>query len=106
MEAIKIDQVTDLKSSVKHLRPRFNGMEEIVLSMPMEGFLAYCNSYLSDGIGSKIRNHLGLWDDQSIMHNYFKKQGIIHPDDMCGVIIRKIHETILNEISEEVSIQG
>lgn len=42
------------------------------------------------GLGLWMRNNWGLWKG-SRLSNYFNKLGVLHPDDMSGIIIRFYH---------------
>lgn len=48
------------------------------------------------GLGQWIRNNWGLWSEESSLHQYFKKLGLKHADDMSGVILTSYHRH-LNE---------
>lgn len=37
--------------------------------------------------GRNIRNNWKLWQENTILHEWFKLQGIWHADDMSGIII-------------------
>lgn len=40
------------------------------------------------GFGMSIRNHYGLWDTTSPLHQWFHKElGVVHADDMSGIIM-------------------
>ena len=38
-------------------------------------------------LGRWIRNNWNLWDENSDLHQWFKKRGIFHADDMSGIIM-------------------
>ena len=38
-----------------------------------------------------IRNNWGLWAGEGELYSWFKNNGINHPDDMSGIIIRSFH---------------
>ena len=42
------------------------------------------------GLGTWLRNNLGLWED-SKLSRYFNSLGITHPDDMTGIILSGYH---------------
>lgn len=39
------------------------------------------------GLGAGLRYEWGLWQD-SVLAQWFKRNGVYHPDDMSGVILR------------------
>ena len=45
------------------------------------------------GIGLWIRNNWGLWKG-SRLYNFFKINGVIHPDDMSGIILTSYHREL------------
>lgn len=58
------------------------------------------------GFGTTLRNNLKLWDEKSKLHNYFKKLGIWHADDMSGIILNSWHRHLNNKsIKLEKQIQ-
>lgn len=44
--------------------------------------------------GRAMRNDWKLWDENSKIHNWFKKRGIWHADDMSSIILRSFHRKI------------
>jgi hypothetical protein len=50
--------------------------------------------YEHHGIGRYLRNQLKLWEKGSHLYNFFlNTYGIDHPDDMSGILMRKIFKT-------------
>jgi hypothetical protein len=48
------------------------------------------------GIGMWIRNNWGLWKGGT-MKDWFKDRGIVHADDMSGIILTSFHRYLRNE---------
>ena len=47
------------------------------------------------GLGRYLRNTLGLWNEKSDIKKYFNDElGILHPDDMSGIILVSFHRHI------------
>lgn len=42
---------------------------------------------LHHSLGRWLRNNWGLWQEDSVLHLYFKKLGLWHADDMSGLIL-------------------
>ncbi|MEN6290760.1 MAG: DUF6794 domain-containing protein, partial [Methanobacterium sp.] len=57
-----------------------------------EDALGYMGSFLmSNNAAMHLRNHLNLWDNNSVYHRFFKEKMLIeHPDDMSEVIIKEM----------------
>lgn len=66
--------------------------KEWILSVEENDFLA--RTHLA--LGMSIRNNWGLWAG-SHLASYFNEQGIHHPDDMSGVILRCYYHYIRGE---------
>jgi len=49
------------------------------------------------GLGTWIRNNWGLWEEDGMLHEYFTKLGLKHPDDMSGVILTSYHRHLNNK---------
>jgi hypothetical protein len=57
------------------------------------------------GIGMWLRNNWRLWGD-SRLSKYFNDLGILHPDDMSGIILTSYHRYLLGQdikLEEQVS---
>jgi hypothetical protein len=85
-----------LEKSAKKFLPRFKGMDEY-FERGKEGFVSFCHSQLSGGIGMQIRNELELWDPYSEGQIYFVNKGIKHADEMSGKILAKIWDLFYEE---------
>lgn len=66
-----VDTIVD-----QNFRDGFSGMSE-------DSFLGSTHF----GLGRWIRNNWGLWKGDSKLCEWFKRQGIHHPDDMSGIIL-------------------
>lgn len=56
------------------------------------------DALLHHGLGRCLRNEWKLWEPDSVLPKYFKnKLGIIHADDMSGLIIKGMLAKIRNE---------
>lgn len=108
-------KVKTLEEAVEHIFPRFEGIEEDESFKDGEDtFAAFCHSQLSGGIGMRIRNQLGLWEEDNELHQHLKNEhGCEHPDDMSDLIIRHVYRRIQNgdtpkmeteEVNEEQSL--
>ncbi len=58
-------------------------MKEWIRCLPDGKF----SSYVHHGFGMYLRNNWGLWGDSELSRNLYK-MGILHPDDMSGVILK------------------
>jgi D-glycero-D-manno-heptose 1,7-bisphosphate phosphatase len=88
-----------MEEAIIFLLPRFEGMEVLPEFQQGENFFcSFCHSQLSGGIGMKIRNELGLWNqDSSLYHHMVGVQYCNHPDDMSDKIIRAIYRKMKNK---------
>lgn len=66
--------------------------KELIRSLEEKVFLS--RAHLS--LGMWLRNNWGLWGD-SRLATYFEEQGIHHPDDMSGVILRCYYHYVKGE---------
>lgn len=66
--------------------------KELIRSLEEKDFLS--RAHLS--LGMWLRNNWGLWGD-SRLATYFEEQGIHHPDDMSGVILRCYYHYVKGE---------
>jgi hypothetical protein len=52
------------------------------------------------GLGTSIRNGFGLWGRKTEIAKWFSKKGVLHPDDMSGIVLhslwRKLHKKPIN----------
>ena len=55
------------------------------------------------GLGLWMRNNWGLWKG-SRLHYFFKTKGILHPDDMSGIILTSYHRN-LNDVNIKLKKQ-
>lgn len=60
-------------------------------------FAAFCHSQLSGGIGMKIRNEMGLWEDSDLKRHFEYVHNCKHPDDMSDLIIRGVYKKIVRK---------
>lgn len=42
------------------------------------------------GVGRWIRNNWGLWSYDSELYRWFLDRGVMHPDDITGIIFKKV----------------
>jgi len=80
-----------------------NDLEEAVTAIDIiteesSDKIAWINSEENDALaeahhslGQNIRNAWGLWDENSVLHLWFKENGIWHPDDMSSIILTCFH---------------
>ncbi len=45
-------------------------------------------------LGAVLRNCWGLWGAKSPLGDWFRGQGISHPDDMSGIVLRSLHRRL------------
>lgn len=84
-----IIMVKTLEEAVEELYPRFEGMDEY-FDKDEDYFASFCHSQLSGGIGMKIRNEYGFWQDSELKKHMETVHNCKHPDDMSDLIIRHI----------------
>ncbi len=48
------------------------------------------------GFGMSMRNGFGLWGDSDLA-KWFKSNGILHADDMSGIILTSLHRKVNNK---------
>lgn len=88
----KTVEVNTLETAIEYIFPNFEGMDEY-FKQSEDDFSGFCQSQLSGGIGMQIRNNLGLWNKEGLLHKHFKEvHGIDHADDMSDMIIRGIYK--------------
>lgn len=64
----------------KELEKLFNSTEQ--------EFIARCTPY----IGRRIRNETLMWDENSVVHKYFKEKfNVEHADDMSGIVLHCVY---------------
>lgn len=80
-------------------------MIELESILPQETLKRFENSdkklvtvNLHHSLGTYIRNNANLWDDKSILHKYFNRYGIKHPDDMSDIILKMYHNYENNKV--------
>lgn len=56
-----------------------------------------CIASVHDNFGRWIRNNWGLWDKESIMHEYLFKMGLWHADDMSSFLLTSYHRYLNNK---------
>ena len=75
------------------LQDCFKQLDKLLSSAEKKSFSSARENSLSSyhmGLGLWMRNNWGLWKG-SRLSNYFNKLGVLHPDDMSGIIIRYYH---------------
>lgn len=75
------------------LQDCFKQLDKLLTSAEKKSFASASENSLSSyhmGLGLWMRNNWGLWKG-SRLSNYFNKLGVLHPDDMSGIIIRFYH---------------
>jgi len=88
-----------LDEAIAAVLPRFKRLDlAIKHATDLSGFVAFCESQLTGGIGMQIRNQLGLWGENEALIDHFKTvYGLQHPDDMSAMIIERVFYTIQND---------
>lgn len=75
------------------LQDCFKQLDKLLSSAEKKSFSSARENSLSSyhmGLGLWMRNNWGLWKG-SRLSNYFNRLGVLHPDDMSGIIIRYYH---------------
>ena len=49
------------------------------------------------GIGQNIRNEFHLWVEDTPLVKFFNERGILHADDMSGIILHSLHRKLNNK---------
>lgn len=49
------------------------------------------------GLGRWMRNNWGFWKQEGQLFDYLVSIGLIHPDDMSGLILRMTHRKMQND---------
>ncbi len=95
MREIKLRPKT-INDAVKVLIPMFKGMENY-METNEDSFAAFCHSQVSGGIGMKIRNILGFWENENTtLYKELNENGCKHPDNMSDYLIRLVHKHYIN----------
>lgn len=97
-------EMTILEKCVEQFIDRFKGCEEWKeFKRGEEKFALFCHSQFSGGIGMKIRNELGLYEDDNKIKDWFYKwHNCKHPDDISHIILVHIHRQILKNLEKDV----
>lgn len=83
-----------LEETVDYFIPWFEGMND-EFQQSEDDFASFCHTQLSGGIGMQIRNHLGLWNTESVITKHMiEVHKINHADDMSDLILREIHKKV------------
>ncbi|PIQ15331.1 MAG: hypothetical protein COW67_08880 [Flavobacteriales bacterium CG18_big_fil_WC_8_21_14_2_50_32_9] len=69
-----------------------NEMKEWIKCLPDGEF----SRYVHHGFGMYLRNNWGLWGDTKLAKNLYE-MGILHPDDMTGIILDSYQRRIKGE---------
>jgi hypothetical protein len=46
------------------------------------------------GLGTALRNCWGLWTEHSPLGDWFREQGVFHPDDMSSIVLASFHRRL------------
>lgn len=97
-----INNITILEKCVNQFLDRFKGCEEWEeFKKGEEKFALFCHSQLSGGIAMKIRNELGLCEDNNEVKDWFKKYyNYEHPDDISHTILIHIHRQLVKNLEK------
>lgn len=69
-----------------------NEMKEWIICLPDKEF----SKSVHHGFGMYLRNNWGLWSDTKLAENLYE-MGILHPDDMTGIILNSYQRRIKGE---------
>lgn len=101
-KAEQFPQPKTVEEAVDQLVPQFDGIEKAIdLSLGVEKFVAFCQSQLSGGIGMKIRNQYGLWQESELFFTLRAASGFDHPDDQTGFLLRKVFTKLMEKGGEQ-----
>lgn len=87
------NQIDPLLECLKEVEAMYIGDKRLAkelkmwLDMPEENAMATAHH----GLGAHIRNEWKLWSGEGTLVEYFAEMGIIHPDDMSGIILTSFH---------------
>ena len=98
----EVTKPTSLSECFKHLEKVLSDSTDATWFKDTDESDAVAQSH--HGLGQWIRNEWKLWEESSELHQYFKKLGLHHADDMSGVIITSYHRH-LNEKEIELDSQ-
>lgn len=79
-----------IRKVIEELKPRFVGMEKYMTNK--SEFQSFCHSQISGGIGMKIRNEYGLWQNSEVYHAIAKQEQLVEPDSMSNYLIGVIFD--------------
>lgn len=95
-----------LDQCVNRYLNRFKKLPDSLLEKGEDYFSSYCHSQLSGGIGMQIRNELGLWVQDSPLHQYFlAEHNLFEPDAMSDLILRHIYRELIKP-QQQFSFEG
>jgi len=90
--------LSPLDAAIDEILPMFEGMEPMAKARTADEFATFCHSQLSGGIGMKIRNHFGLWDNTKPLTKFFIDTfEHIHPDSMSAMILVGVHKRLISK---------
>lgn len=86
------DEVENLDDALQYIKDNVPGNELARFAYnPEKEIFSYHH-----GFGMALRNGFTLWGD-SALSKWFKSKGILHADDMSGIILTSLHRKLNNQ---------